>query len=793
MNTEVLSLGIETGGMLSGLKKSGAATKKFGSTFQSTMKRNSLATAKLGAQLTALSLPALLFAKKSIGGFIEFDKAIVNSQSIMSGVTDEIDKKMRAAARSISTTLPVSAALAAGSFYFLASAGLNAEQSIAALSTVARFSVAGMFDMAKATDLLTDAQVALGMSSLDPATNLANMARVADIAARSSQLSNDTIQGFSEMLTADAASSMKSYNIGLENGVSVLTAYAAAGKKASEAGNLFGRMTRLLAGAAIDNADAFEEMKIKVFDGQGNFKNFSDIIGDLERALEGMGAKQTTIALKQLGFSKLTQKSILPLIGLSEAMAGFRTELENSEGALKTVTDKQLKSFSAQIQIAKNLFQNFADSIAEANSGPMAKVVSVVQGILKSFQDLSPRTKTIIASVIALAAVMGPLLIAIAGVQLGFGILAGAVGALFSPVLILVGLFIGLGIVVYKMWDQIKPTWDAMIEYITGPLTFVWLGLKYTVEDIAGRLKFLFTDYVGPSLVSAFKFIAKGIMSMGDIFNIVIGGVMVLFHSFKMVVVAIVESVAWYIETLAKVWHAYWTGMQGVVKGVATGVLYLAEGIMKSLNWLIQELSDLIAKVPEWVPGTEKVRAFSDAVSGGMQGATDKVEGLRKALGKDAIDTFKDAGAEFSNAFGKADFSQTKAEMEKIKENADKMGSAAFNISETFTTEFKLDIPVIKPEVDASKVKDGIKDAIEDGAGAATPESNLTGLNRNAASLAIAGSAAAFEAEIRTGNSDSEVEKNTKKTADELARQTKMMEKASRAKNDISLVTGEAT
>ena len=65
----------------------------------------------------------------------------------------------------------ISAEQSAEAFFFLASAGLNAEQSISALPQVAKFAQAGMFDMATATDLATDAQSALGLT-VDDATKL---------------------------------------------------------------------------------------------------------------------------------------------------------------------------------------------------------------------------------------------------------------------------------------------------------------------------------------------------------------------------------------------------------------------------------------------------------------------------------------------------------------------------------------------------------------------------------------------------------------------------------------------
>jgi hypothetical protein len=79
---------------------------------------------------------------------------------------------------------------------------LDAEASIAALPRVAQFAQAGMFDMSRATDLLTDAQSALGLTIRDDAVkNMENMIKVSDVLVRANTLSNATVEQFSTSLT----------------------------------------------------------------------------------------------------------------------------------------------------------------------------------------------------------------------------------------------------------------------------------------------------------------------------------------------------------------------------------------------------------------------------------------------------------------------------------------------------------------------------------------------------------------------------------------------------------------
>jgi len=155
-------------------------------------------------------------------------------------------KEMEATALEISKNGITSAKDLATSYFYLASAGLTAEQSVAALGAVEKFAVAGAFDMAEATDLATDAQSALGLTVNDAQANLKNMVRVTDVLVGANALANASTRQFSLSLTNQAAPAMKAFNVPLEEGIAVLAAYADQGIKAEEAGNMFSRMLRLM-------------------------------------------------------------------------------------------------------------------------------------------------------------------------------------------------------------------------------------------------------------------------------------------------------------------------------------------------------------------------------------------------------------------------------------------------------------------------------------------------------------------------------------------------------------------
>ena len=144
----------------------------------SAINRLSRKTVALGKTLTVgATVPLTTFGAVSVKAFSDFDQAMTESTSIMDGMTKDVETAMAAQAKALSGQGPQSAAELAKSYFFLASAGLDAKRSMEALPAVQSFATAGAFDMALATDLLTDAQTAMGLSSKDGAKNLMNLKR----------------------------------------------------------------------------------------------------------------------------------------------------------------------------------------------------------------------------------------------------------------------------------------------------------------------------------------------------------------------------------------------------------------------------------------------------------------------------------------------------------------------------------------------------------------------------------------------------------------------------------------
>jgi TP901 family phage tail tape measure protein len=334
----------------------------------------------IGMAAKAVAAGAALIGAAAVREFAKFDAAMQKSVAIMGDVSDALRDDMAKAAREVAKTTTFSAEQAAESYFFLASAGLDAAASIAAMPKVAAFAQAGMFDMSRATDLLTDAQSALGLVIRDDAVkNMEQMVRVSDVLVKANTLANASVEQFSVALTTKAGAALRALNKDMEEGVAVLAAFADQGIKGEIAGTQLSIVLRDLTTRAIKNKDEFKAFGLEVFDSQGKMRNMADIIGQLESGLDGMSDELQKATLLQLGFSDKSLGALMALMGTSEQIRGYEQALRDAAGTTDEIANKQLQTFSAQLDLLKSLFQDVAIEIGGALVPALGGLVSWLQ------------------------------------------------------------------------------------------------------------------------------------------------------------------------------------------------------------------------------------------------------------------------------------------------------------------------------------------------------------------------------------------------------------------------------
>jgi len=442
--------------------------------FGGVIKKNSAQIKKMGRQMTVAGAAIVGTVGMMVKAYGSFNEAMVRSLAIMGDVSPAMREEMAKTAKQLSTETTFAAKELADAYYFLASAGMNAEQSISALAPVARFAQAGAFDLAQATDLLTDAQTALGLSSKNVIENEKNLIRVSDVLVGANTLANASVLQFSEALTNKAAAAMVNLNIEVEEGVAVLAAYADKGVKGRLAGQRLTMMLNGLFEATRQNKKVWDEVGISLFEADGSMRQMADIIQDLEGYLGAMTVQEREAALAMLGFNIKTKDSILTLMGSSEKIRGWTGDLTEMGGKTKEVADKQLEAFNAQLTILKNTVMKAAIGIGQSLAPMIVKLSAKIKNVAErvaAWIDEHPELTTVIAKVAvgigALLLVLGPLAMMLPGLVTGFVLLKAAVIALAGPVgiaaLALAGIALSIKDIIKTHKEAIKTMSDMAL------------------------------------------------------------------------------------------------------------------------------------------------------------------------------------------------------------------------------------------------------------------------------------------------------------------------------------------
>jgi TP901 family phage tail tape measure protein len=345
-----------------------------------------------GTVAIAVGVALVKGLSSAVQEYAKFNDKMTQSLAIMDTTLEE-QQAMESQAMALSRTTRISAEQSAEAYFFLASAGLDAQQSISALPQVAKFAQAGMFDMALATDLATDSQSALGLTVSDAQQNLENLTRVTDVLVKANTLANASVQQFSEALTNKAGASLKVANKGIEEGVAVLSAFADRGVKGAEAGEKLNQLLRDIPRATAKNSEEFKKLNLQMFDSEGNLLNVADLVENLDSVLSPMSDELKASTLDQLGLNRGVADAVKILSGAGNEIRNYQKALEDAGGMTEEVADKQMGSLNAKTDIMRQSFSELGSEIGASVTPFVIDLVEEISAGVQGFTDFIKQVK----------------------------------------------------------------------------------------------------------------------------------------------------------------------------------------------------------------------------------------------------------------------------------------------------------------------------------------------------------------------------------------------------------------
>lgn len=258
-----------------------------------------------GAAVAAAGTAVVAFGKSSVDAGMSFDAAMAQVAATSGKSVSEITD-LRDFAQEMGSKTSFSATQAAEALNYMALAGYDANTSMDMLPTVLNLAAAGGMDLASASDMVTDAQTALGLSIDDTS-------RMVDQMAKASSTTNTSVSQLGEALLTVGANA-RDIKGGTSELSTVFGVLADNGIKGTEAGTHF-RNIMLAMNPTTDAATAaWKKLGVQAYDSEGNLRSLDDIFLDLNKSMEGMTDQEKQYILSSM-FNKTDLAAVNSLLG----------------------------------------------------------------------------------------------------------------------------------------------------------------------------------------------------------------------------------------------------------------------------------------------------------------------------------------------------------------------------------------------------------------------------------------------------------------------------------------------
>lgn len=371
----------------------------------------------VGASLTrGLTLPLGFMAYKAVNAAADFEK----SMNLMAVVTDSPAAKMQqldALAKKMGADTVFSAQEAADAMVNLAKGGLSVAQ-IEAGGLAANLALASAADMelAESANIMSAAMNTFKL----PGTEAT---RVADALAGAANASSADLGDLSYALRAGGSSAAR-FGMSVEETAGLLALLADNGIKGSDAGTLLKSQLRTLVPTTKKAQSAMADLGLDFFDAQGSFIGVSEMAQELQDELGYLTQEQRELAMAQIFGSDASRLTgILARDGAS-ALVEY-TEAASDAGVAAETANAKMEGLPGSLEQMRGSLETAALAAGDALAPAVMVLADGITGLANAFTVLPGPARTLIVTVAALAAGIGPVLWVVGKLKVGLVTLVG--------------------------------------------------------------------------------------------------------------------------------------------------------------------------------------------------------------------------------------------------------------------------------------------------------------------------------------------------------------------------------
>jgi TP901 family phage tail tape measure protein len=312
-------------------------------------------------------------AKETLNVGMSFESSMSNNAALFKATGKELDQ-LSETAKYYGETTQFSASEAAEALGYMALAGWDAEKATKELGGVLDLAAASGMGLGEASDMVTDYLSAFSNSAM-------TATQFADKLAFAQANSNTTAQQLGEAYKNSAAN-LNAAGQDIDTVTSLLAAMANQGLKGSEAGTALSAMMRDLTAKMKDGKVMIGDTAVAVQDANGDYRDLTDILGDVEKATKGMGKAEKAAALS----STFTADSIKGLnLILNEGVdktADFEEALRGADGSAADMAKTMNDNVAGSLKLLKSNIESKMIRVFDAAKGSIKGSVESMSAAL---------------------------------------------------------------------------------------------------------------------------------------------------------------------------------------------------------------------------------------------------------------------------------------------------------------------------------------------------------------------------------------------------------------------------
>ena len=475
-----ISIGANLSGLQRGLKIAQRSLRKFGGQAK-----------RIGSNITSsVTLPFAAAGAAGVKMATDLESSFSKIENLV-GITGKALDDFKTSVRNVSSETGKSQQELSEALFTVSSAGLRGAEATEVLERSAKASAIGLGDTQQIAQALTGVMQAYGKSGMTAAQatdTLTAIVREGNLEAEALAPTLGRVVGIASQLGVSFE----------EVGANIAT-FTRLGVPAEEAVvGLRGIMASFLKPTAdAKNALATLGMTAEDLRNQVSEEGLQATLANLMQSFEGNDEALTSVFGNVRALS-----AVLGTAGAQgETYAAVLDNISNSTGIVDEGFENVSQTSGFKFQQTLNSLRNAGIELGNALLPLVTKIATFVTTAINSFRDLSTETKTTILTLTAIVAASGP-------IMSGIGFIATAIGALLSPVgLIIVGIA-AAGFAMYKFWDQVRPVLVGTINYFIDLYNESSL-FRLVIQLIIASFKNLWT--VGKALFDGFGQNLKGI------------------------------------------------------------------------------------------------------------------------------------------------------------------------------------------------------------------------------------------------------------------------------------------